>query len=85
MVPERKNKKRRGTTRYSAPAQPQVCHLRRWARTAPISKIAAVERELLREKHVMRYANSDDCGMPEAAFPDLPVLADRCLVGDWAA
>jgi GH15 family glucan-1,4-alpha-glucosidase len=33
-----------------------------------ISTVAAVERELLREKHVMRYANSDDFGMPETAF-----------------
>ena len=33
-----------------------------------ISTVSAVERELLREKHVMRYANSDDFGMPETAF-----------------
>jgi GH15 family glucan-1,4-alpha-glucosidase len=33
-----------------------------------ISTVAAVERELLREKHVMRYANSDDFGLPETAF-----------------
>jgi GH15 family glucan-1,4-alpha-glucosidase len=33
-----------------------------------ISTVTAVERELLREKHVMRYANSDDFGLPETAF-----------------
>ena len=33
-----------------------------------ISTVAAVERELLREKHVMRYRNSDDFGLPETAF-----------------
>ena len=33
-----------------------------------ISTVAAIERELLREKHVMRYANSDDFGLPETAF-----------------
>ncbi len=33
-----------------------------------ISTVAAVERELLREKHVMRYASSDDFGLPETAF-----------------
>jgi GH15 family glucan-1,4-alpha-glucosidase len=33
-----------------------------------ISTVTAVERELLREKHVMRYANSDDFGLPVTAF-----------------
>jgi GH15 family glucan-1,4-alpha-glucosidase len=33
-----------------------------------LSTVTAVERELLREKHVMRYANSDDFGIPETAF-----------------
>jgi GH15 family glucan-1,4-alpha-glucosidase len=33
-----------------------------------IKTVAAIERELLRGKHVMRYANEDDFGMPEAAF-----------------
>jgi GH15 family glucan-1,4-alpha-glucosidase len=33
-----------------------------------LSTVTAVERELLREKHVMRYASSDDFGMPETAF-----------------
>lgn len=30
--------------------------------------VKAIERELLRDRHVMRYANEDDFGMPEAAF-----------------
>ncbi|HTS39828.1 MAG TPA: glycoside hydrolase family 15 protein [Xanthobacteraceae bacterium] len=33
-----------------------------------ISTLATIERELLREKHVMRYANADDFGEPETAF-----------------
>ncbi|HLC07658.1 MAG: glycoside hydrolase family 15 protein [Methyloceanibacter sp.] len=33
-----------------------------------VKTVAAIERELLRGKHVMRYANDDDFGMPEAAF-----------------
>jgi len=33
-----------------------------------VKTVAAIERELLREKHVMRYANEDDFGLPEAAF-----------------
>jgi GH15 family glucan-1,4-alpha-glucosidase len=33
-----------------------------------VSTVAAVERELMREKHVMRYASSDDFGLPETAF-----------------
>lgn len=33
-----------------------------------VKTVAAVERELLRGSHVMRYANEDDFGMPEAAF-----------------
>lgn len=33
-----------------------------------VKTVAAIERELLRGKHVMRYANEDDFGMPEAAF-----------------
>jgi GH15 family glucan-1,4-alpha-glucosidase len=35
----------------------------RFART-----VAAMERELVRAKHVMRYADADDFGMPETAF-----------------
>lgn len=33
-----------------------------------VRTVAAIERDLLRGKHVMRYANEDDFGMPEAAF-----------------
>ena len=33
-----------------------------------IATVAAVERELLREKHVIRYASADDFGLPETAF-----------------
>jgi GH15 family glucan-1,4-alpha-glucosidase len=33
-----------------------------------ISTVAAMERELVREKHVMRYASADDFGLPVTAF-----------------
>jgi GH15 family glucan-1,4-alpha-glucosidase len=33
-----------------------------------VQTVTAIERELLRGNHVMRYANEDDFGMPEAAF-----------------
>ena len=33
-----------------------------------VSTVAAMERELLREKHVMRYASADDFGLPVTAF-----------------
>ena len=33
-----------------------------------VSTVAAMERELLREKHVMRYATADDFGLPVTAF-----------------
>ena len=33
-----------------------------------VSTVAAMERELVREKHVMRYAAEDDFGMPVTAF-----------------
>jgi GH15 family glucan-1,4-alpha-glucosidase len=33
-----------------------------------VSTVAAMERELVREKHVMRYAREDDFGMPVTAF-----------------
>ncbi len=33
-----------------------------------VHTVTAIERELLRGKHVMRYMNEDDFGMPEAAF-----------------
>src|SRR5208282_2614666 len=32
------------------------------------STVAAMERELVREKHVMRYASADDFGLPVTAF-----------------
>jgi GH15 family glucan-1,4-alpha-glucosidase len=46
-----------------------------------ISTVAAVERELLREKHVMRYANHDDFGMPETAF----LICRFWLIDAWWA
>jgi GH15 family glucan-1,4-alpha-glucosidase len=33
-----------------------------------VATVAAIERELMREKHMMRYALPDDFGMPETAF-----------------
>jgi GH15 family glucan-1,4-alpha-glucosidase len=33
-----------------------------------VSTVGAMERELVREKHVMRYASADDFGMPVTAF-----------------
>jgi GH15 family glucan-1,4-alpha-glucosidase len=33
-----------------------------------VATVNAVERELFQNRHVMRYANRDDFGMPEAAF-----------------
>jgi GH15 family glucan-1,4-alpha-glucosidase len=33
-----------------------------------VSTVKAIERELLRDKHVMRYASEDDFGLPETAF-----------------
>jgi GH15 family glucan-1,4-alpha-glucosidase len=33
-----------------------------------VQTVAAIERELFRGKHVMRYMNEDDFGMPEVAF-----------------
>jgi GH15 family glucan-1,4-alpha-glucosidase len=33
-----------------------------------VSTVAAMERELMRGKHVMRYARADDFGLPETAF-----------------
>jgi len=46
-----------------------------------VSTVAAVERELLREKHVMRYANSDDFGLPETAF----LICRFWLIDAWWA
>ncbi len=33
-----------------------------------VSTVKAMERELLREKHVMRYSSADDFGLPVTAF-----------------
>jgi GH15 family glucan-1,4-alpha-glucosidase len=33
-----------------------------------VGTVAAIERELLRSKHVIRYVNADDFGLPETAF-----------------
>jgi GH15 family glucan-1,4-alpha-glucosidase len=33
-----------------------------------VGTVSAIERELLREKHVMRYASADDFGLPVTAF-----------------
>ena len=33
-----------------------------------VSTVTAIERELLKEAHVMRYAGADDFGLPETAF-----------------
>lgn len=33
-----------------------------------VGTVTAMERELVREKHVMRYAGADDFGVPETAF-----------------
>jgi GH15 family glucan-1,4-alpha-glucosidase len=46
-----------------------------------ISTVAAVERELLHEKNVMRYANMDDFGMPETAF----LICRFWLIDAWWA
>ena len=44
-----------------------------------VSTVAAMERELVREKHVMRYANADDFGMPATAF----LICRFWLVDAW--
>ena len=46
-----------------------------------ISTVAAIERELLRDKHVMRYASPDDFGMPESAF----LICRFWLIDAWWA
>jgi len=55
-----------------------------------VSTVKAMERELLREKHVMRYAAADDFGLPATAFLSTPggrwVVARRhasCLSMRW--
>ncbi len=44
-----------------------------------VSTVAAMERELLREKHVMRYAAADDFGLPATAF----LICRFWLVDAW--
>jgi GH15 family glucan-1,4-alpha-glucosidase len=44
-----------------------------------VSTVAAMERELVREKHVMRYASADDFGMPVTAF----LICRFWLVDAW--
>jgi GH15 family glucan-1,4-alpha-glucosidase len=44
-----------------------------------ISTVEAMERELLREKHVMRYAAADDFGLPATAF----LICRFWLVDAW--
>jgi GH15 family glucan-1,4-alpha-glucosidase len=46
-----------------------------------VGTVAAMERELLREKHVMRYANADDFGLPETAF----LICRFWLIDAWWA
>jgi GH15 family glucan-1,4-alpha-glucosidase len=46
-----------------------------------VSTLGAIERELLRDRHVMRYANADDFGMPEAAF----LICRFWLIDAWWA
>ncbi len=46
-----------------------------------IATVEAIERELLRGKHVMRYASPDDFGMPEAAF----LICRFWLIDAWWA
>jgi GH15 family glucan-1,4-alpha-glucosidase len=46
-----------------------------------VSTVAAIERELLRERHVMRYASADDFGLPEAAF----LICRFWLIDAWWA
>ena len=44
-----------------------------------VSTVQAMERELVREKHVMRYANADDFGLPATAF----LICRFWLVDAW--
>jgi GH15 family glucan-1,4-alpha-glucosidase len=46
-----------------------------------VSTAEAVQRVLMREKHVMRYANSDDFGLPETAF----LICRFWLIDAWWA
>jgi GH15 family glucan-1,4-alpha-glucosidase len=44
-----------------------------------VRTVEAIERELFRDKHVMRYASKDDFGMPESAF----VVCRFWLIDAW--
>src|SRR6202008_5176457 len=44
-----------------------------------VRTVAAMERELVREKHVMRYADADDFGLPATAF----LICRFWLVDAW--
>jgi GH15 family glucan-1,4-alpha-glucosidase len=44
-----------------------------------VRTVAAMERELVREKHVMRYAGADDFGLPATAF----MICRFWLVDAW--
>jgi GH15 family glucan-1,4-alpha-glucosidase len=46
-----------------------------------VKTVAAMERELLREKHVMRYAAEDDFGLPATAF----LICRFWLIDAWWA
>ena len=49
-----------------------------------VRTVDAIEHELLRGKHIMRYASEDDFGLQVTAFHRVSVLADRCVVEDLA-
>ena len=46
-----------------------------------VSTVAAIERELLRDNHVMRYASPDDFGVPEGEF----LICRFWLIDAWWA
>jgi GH15 family glucan-1,4-alpha-glucosidase len=46
-----------------------------------VSTVNAIDKELLRDRHVMRYADRDDFGLPETAF----LVCRFWLIDAWAA
>jgi GH15 family glucan-1,4-alpha-glucosidase len=46
-----------------------------------VSTVNAIDKELLRDKHVMRYAAKDDFGLPETAF----LVCRFWLIDAWAS
>jgi len=46
-----------------------------------VSTVTAIDKELLRDKHVMRYADKDDFGLPETAF----LICRFWLIDAWAS